>query len=78
MCRRCLLSPGSALTFRETQVIEAISQGSSNRTIADELHITERTVKAHVHNAFCKLHVTSRLQAALCWVSYRAKVKSIG
>ena len=36
----------------------------SNKEIANELSITEGTVKNHVHNALEKLHLTNRVQAA--------------
>lgn len=54
----------SQLTNRETQVLQLVSQGSSNRDIADTLSISLSTVKNHVHNILEKLHVRRRTQAA--------------
>ena len=53
------------LTDREHDVLRLIAQGRSNREIADQLHITEGTVKGHVSNILSKLHLQDRTQAAL-------------
>lgn len=54
-----------ALSAREQEVAIAVSQGASNKEIARELMITERTVKAHLSAIFLKLGVRDRLQLAL-------------
>lgn len=53
------------LTTRERDVLAAVARGLSNRAIADELGITERTARTHVSNILAKLGLTSRTQAAL-------------
>jgi two-component system, NarL family, response regulator LiaR len=53
------------LTDRETEVLQLLAQGQSNKEIALGLHIGERTVKTHVSNVLTKLGVQSRTQAAL-------------
>lgn len=53
------------LTQRELEVLRLIARGRSNREIADELVITELTVRTHVSNILGKLHLASRTQAAL-------------
>ena len=53
------------LTKREKDVALAIAVGASNKEVARQLGITERTVKAHVGVLFNKLKVTDRLQLAL-------------
>lgn len=53
------------LTERERQVARAVAAGSSNKEIARQLGITERTVKAHVGAIFEKLGVRDRLQLSL-------------
>jgi two-component system, NarL family, nitrate/nitrite response regulator NarL len=57
-------APDSILTRRESEILELVSQGLSNKEIANKLTITEGTVKNHVHNALEKLHLTNRVQAA--------------
>lgn len=54
-----------SLTEREQRVALAVASGASNKEIADQLDITERTVKAHLTAAFEKLHVRDRLQLTL-------------
>lgn len=51
------------LTPRESQVLSLVAQGKTNRAIAAELHIAEKTVARHVSNIFTKLDVTSRAAA---------------
>jgi len=48
------------LTEREVEVLRLVAQGKSNRQIADDLVITEGTVRAHVSNILSKLHLASR------------------
>ena len=57
-------SPES-LTPRELDVLRLIAVGKSNREIADELVLGEKTIKTHVSNILSKLHLNSRTQAAL-------------
>lgn len=53
------------LTRREYEVLELIAAGRSNKRIAFELGISEKTVKTHVGHLLAKLGVTDRTQAAL-------------
>jgi NarL family two-component system response regulator LiaR len=53
------------LTRREHEVLTLIAGGRSNKRIAYELGISEKTVKTHVGHLFAKLGVTDRTQAAL-------------
>lgn len=52
------------LTKREREVVDLISEGMSNKEIAQQLHIATFTVKSHVHNVLEKLELTTRLQIA--------------
>jgi two-component system, NarL family, nitrate/nitrite response regulator NarL len=57
-------SGDTTLTRRESEILQLVADGLSNKEIANELTITEGTVKNHVHNALEKLHLTNRVQAA--------------
>ncbi|MBK8902552.1 MAG: response regulator transcription factor [Anaerolineaceae bacterium] len=51
------------LTTREIDVLKALKSGMSNKRIAANLGITEKTVKAHIGNIFKKLGIDNRLEA---------------
>ena len=57
--------PWRELTRRQRDVLALISEGKSNKLIADALTMTESTVKAHVKQIIKRLHVANRTQAAL-------------
>jgi DNA-binding NarL/FixJ family response regulator len=59
-----------ALTGREREVLAEIARGMSNREIARVLHVSEKTVKAHVSSVLAKLGVQDRTQAALYAVQH--------
>jgi DNA-binding NarL/FixJ family response regulator len=56
--------PLNELTNREVEVLELIAQGQTNRQIADQLIVSESTVRTHLHNILDKLAVVNRVQAA--------------
>lgn len=53
------------LTAKEKEVLELVSQGFSNKEIADKMYVREVTVKTHLNSIFKKLKVTNRTQAVL-------------
>lgn len=53
------------LTARELQVLRLVARGQSNRQIAEELFISENTVKNHIRNMLEKLQMKSRMEAAM-------------
>jgi two-component system NarL family response regulator len=53
------------LTERELQVLKLVAQGLSNREVAEQLFISENTVKNHVRNILEKLHLHSRMEAVV-------------
>ena len=54
-----------ALTNQEQKILELIGQGMTNRQIAEELYLAEKTVKNYVSSMLAKLGLTSRTQAAI-------------
>jgi two-component system, NarL family, nitrate/nitrite response regulator NarL len=58
-------SPLSELTERERQILEGVAAGDSNKEIAYQLHLSEKTVKHHMTNILQKLQVRNRVEAAL-------------
>lgn len=53
------------LTEREVEVLKLVARGLSNQTIAEQLVVSERTVRTHISNILGKLHLANRTQAAL-------------
>lgn len=58
-------SPLEGLTSRELDILRLIASGRSNKEIANDLSLTEGTVKGYVSNVLAKLGVQDRTQAAL-------------
>jgi DNA-binding NarL/FixJ family response regulator len=57
--------PSVELTPRESEVLACITQGRSNREIAEELHIAEKTVRIHVSSVLDKMGARDRTQATI-------------
>ena len=66
----------TGLTPRELQVLRLVAAGGTNRAIASELRISERTVARHVSNIFVKLGLSSR--AAATAYAYRHSIVLVG
>ncbi|WP_413378889.1 response regulator [Alkalihalobacillus sp. 1P02AB] len=60
-----------SLTKREKEVLIEIAKGKSNKEIAADLEITEKTVKTHISNVFSKIEVNDRTQAALFAIKFK-------
>lgn len=56
------------LTGRETEIMEHVARGLSNREIARSCFLAEKTVKNHLNNIFPKLGVTTRAEAISLWL----------
>jgi DNA-binding NarL/FixJ family response regulator len=54
-----------SLTNREVEILAQVASGMFNKEIADNLCISERTVKNHISNIFKKIEVSDRTQAAV-------------
>ncbi|MCX7977683.1 MAG: helix-turn-helix transcriptional regulator [Bdellovibrionaceae bacterium] len=60
MLRDILIQKG--LSNREAEVAELVSKGLSNKEVANQLFVTEKTVKFHLTNIYKKMNVKSRAQ----------------
>ncbi len=58
-----------ALTAREVQVLRLVSQGKQNKIIAEELSLSQHTVKLHIHHVIEKLGVHNRTEAAVRYLA---------
>jgi non-specific serine/threonine protein kinase len=63
----------AALTRREEEVVALVTQGMSNRQIASELHLSERTVENHVSKILRKLRLASRAEIA-AWATHQSLI----
>ncbi|MEV1292966.1 LuxR C-terminal-related transcriptional regulator [Pseudonocardia sp. NPDC049635] len=70
--------PIAALTPREAQIAELVSEGMTNREIAERLGVSRRTVEAHVEHALAKLGFTSRTQIVAWVVGRRQSPQAVG
>jgi DNA-binding NarL/FixJ family response regulator len=57
--------PAHPLTVREREILKLVVDGNPNKSIARKLGISEKTVKAHLTNAFAAIQVTDRTSAAV-------------
>jgi DNA-binding NarL/FixJ family response regulator len=64
-------TPEQSLSRREQEVLDLLALGCSNKEIADKLSISIETVTWHLRHIYSKLHVRSRTQAALKFLSLR-------
>ena len=60
--------PGDALSPREREVLDHVSQGLTNKEVAERLYISENTVKYHMKNILDKLHLRNRSQV-IAWAA---------
>jgi DNA-binding NarL/FixJ family response regulator len=58
------------LSNREAEISDLISRGLSNKEIAAQFFVTEKTVKFHLTNIYKKLHVESRAQLVVTCLPY--------
>ena len=61
------------LTSQEQRILESIAEGKTNREIAQEIHLSDKTVKNYVSNILGKLEVSRRSQAAAYLAERRAR-----
>ena len=63
LSRQAAAKPAGGLTARELEVLRLVAAGKTNRAIAADLFLSEKTVARHVSNIFTKLGVSSRAAA---------------
>jgi DNA-binding NarL/FixJ family response regulator len=61
--RRAAAKPAGGLTGRELEVLRLVATGKTNRSIAADLFLSEKTIARHVSNIFTKLGLSSRAAA---------------
>jgi two-component system, NarL family, nitrate/nitrite response regulator NarL len=61
----------SPLSTREREIVALVAQGYKNKGMAEQMFISEQTVKNHLHNIFDKLGVSDRLELALYAIHHR-------
>ena len=57
--------PLEELTERESEILKLVGQGLTNREIGERIHLSEKTIKHYITNILEKLHVRSRVEAAM-------------
>ncbi|THV12582.1 response regulator [Rhizobium rhizophilum] len=67
-----------ALTDREIEVMELVAIGSSNKIVARQLGLQEKTVKRHMTSILAKLGASNRTEAALKWQGRPGRTKATG
>lgn len=65
MTREPVVDPLDALTDREHEVLHLVGEGLTNREIGERLFLAEKTIKHYMTSVLQKLHVRSRVEAAL-------------
>ncbi len=66
----------SDLTHREMQILQLVIEGKTNRAIATEIYISEKTVEFHLDHIYTKLGVRSRLMAGVWAIQQGIMVKT--
>ncbi|MFX0546558.1 helix-turn-helix transcriptional regulator [Roseovarius sp. S1116L3] len=63
------------LTERECQVLSAAAEGKQNKIIADDLGLSQHTVKLHMHHFIAKLGVSNRTEATIWYLSHADRAR---
>jgi DNA-binding NarL/FixJ family response regulator len=66
----------SDLSPRELEILQLLLSGKTNRAIAKEIYISERTVEFHLENIYTKIGVRTRLMAGLWALRQGVKVEA--
>lgn len=65
--------PGDVLTRREVEVLQLVARGRQNKHIAEDLVLSQHTVKLHIHNIINKLGVSNRTEAAARYFAHQSR-----
>ncbi len=76
LIQKWLKNARTMLTKRESQIMELVSEGLSNKEIGRRLNLSEGTIKVHLHHIYQKLAVNNRTALAVSTVFRRAKMHS--
>ena len=76
MLKQFLIKEG--LSKRESEVAELVTKGLSNKEVADQLYVTEKTVKFHLTNIYKKMELKSRAQLIVWCLPKMAFVEDKG
>jgi DNA-binding NarL/FixJ family response regulator len=63
---------GAGVTSRETDVLQLIAEGRTNREIAERLYVSVNTIKTHIGNLLAKTGAPSRAAVAELWATHAA------
>jgi len=64
MAGRQAASPGPPLTAQQERIAGLVADGATNREVAQQLHLSPRTVDHHLRNVFARLGIRSRTELA--------------
>jgi DNA-binding NarL/FixJ family response regulator len=66
-----------ALTERENEIMTLLARGASNKSIAEKLFISEKTVKNHINRIYAKLGVTTRAEAIAAFLGLAREQRDV-
>jgi len=72
------IHPHDFLTEREEEILQLIATPMSTKLIAEQLCITQGTLRVHIKNIYAKLNVHSRLEAILVFQNQKFRLSDFG
>ena len=67
----------SDLTCRELEILQLVIAGKTNKAVAGEIYISERTVEFHLDNIYTKIGVRSRMMAGIWAIQHGMETKPV-
>ena len=64
----------ASLTDAELRVVSCVARGMTNRSIAEELHLSRHTVDAHLKHVYLKLDIHSRVELTVLAMQHRVPI----